>query len=156
SAIESKARANNISSTAFDIATRVSSFCRQLNMNLGHALFKPVHKQFPKLRLLACGGAILEPELARNLMALGWDIAVGYGLTETSPLLTIRMPENRDIESVGKPVPGVQLRLQKTKELSEGGENADGADDNLTEIQAKGANIFAGYHDLPDKTKETF
>lgn len=154
-AIEGKARANNISSTTFDIATRISSFCRQLNLNLGHALFKPVHKQFPKLRLLACGGAILEPELARNLMALGWDIAVGYGLTETSPLLTIRMPENRDIESVGKPVPGVQLRLQKTKELSEG-ENADEADDNLTEIQAKGANVFGGYHDLPDKTNETF
>ncbi|PWU02975.1 MAG: hypothetical protein C5B53_01045 [Candidatus Melainabacteria bacterium] len=159
SAIEAKARANNISGTTFDIATRVSGFFRGLNLNLGHMLFKPVHKQFPKLRLLACGGAILEPELAHNLMALGWDIAVGYGLTETSPLLTIRLPENRDIESVGKPVPGVQLRLQKVEELSEDNANSpdsQASDENLTEVQAKGPNIFSGYHNLPEKTAECF
>ncbi len=68
------------------------------------------------MRLLACGGALLEPDLTNKLITLGWQIAIGYGLTETSPLLTIRMPANPDLKSVGRPIPGVQVRIEKVKE----------------------------------------
>lgn len=168
-AIEAKAKTNNIDSTAFDSASRISSFARQwLGLNLGKFLFGRLHTQFPKLRLLACGGALLEPELARKLMALGWDIAVGYGLTETSPLLSIRMPGNRDLEGVGSPLPGVQIRLKKPEEstetdsklphrkTSENNKEEELAKDNDKEIQAKGPNVFKGYLNLPEKTAECF
>ncbi len=163
SGIESRARDNNISSKAFDLAQFLSqSAYRLFNLNIGRLVFSTVHKQLPSLRLLACGGALLEPELAQNLMALGWQIAVGYGLTETSPLLTVRMPGNRDLESVGKPIPCVELRLAKIEdsEDNEGDgqkENSDSKSiDQQTEIQARGATIFHGYRNLPDKTAESF
>ena len=123
-AIETKARSNNMDSTAFDIANNVSNFFNIcLGLNIGKLLFRTLHKRFPTLRLLSCGGALLEPDLARKLMALGWQTAVGYGLTETAPLLTIRMPGNRDLKSVGKPIPGVEIRIQKVADAPE--ENKD-------------------------------
>ncbi|MFP4348767.1 MAG: AMP-binding protein, partial [Desulfococcaceae bacterium] len=82
------------------------SFCKTVlgrtGKNPGRYLFKPIHSRFgPDLRLLASGGSELKPELARNLQALGWNVAIGYGLTETSPLLTINFPESFRLGSVG-------------------------------------------------------
>jgi long-chain acyl-CoA synthetase len=204
SAIESKYRAHQFSSAVFDISRGLSNFVYlTTRLNAGKQLFAPVHKQFPGLRLIACGGALLDPELARSYRSLGWRIAIGYGLTETSPLLTIRMPDNLDLESVGKAVPGVEIRLEPITEEDEEGEDdeqetkeksksnsmtvdktvsktepeskTDSQEDSKssqkakpdaeskpepqskqTEIQARGANIFSGYRNLPEKTKETF
>ncbi len=125
-AIETKARSNNMDSTAFDIANNVSNMINIcLGLNIGKLLFRKLHKRFPTLRLLSCGGALLEPDLARKLMALGWQTAVGYGLTETAPLLTIRMPGNRDLQSVGKPIPGVEVRIKKVADAPEENNDAD-------------------------------
>lgn len=181
--IEVKARSNNIDNTAFDVANQLSNFMNILGINIGKKLFGKVHKRFPTLRLLACGGALLEPDLAKKLMALGWQVAVGYGLTETAPLLTFRLPGNRDLKGVGKPVDGVQIRIQKVKDFdkhddadgSEGGDTKDKSDNQSKEthktnnkvsdereeneqpeIQAKGKSVFSGYRNLPEKTKETF
>ena len=60
---------------------------------------------------MAAGGAALEPELAWKLEALGWQVAIGYGLTETAPLLTLNPPGKARIGSAGKPIPGVELRI---------------------------------------------
>ncbi len=115
-AIEDKFREHAFTSKLFDCTNSLSkSIYSFTHLNAGKLLFAPVHKQFPNLKLLACGGSLLEPNLASNLRALGWKIAIGYGLTETSPLLTIRMPDNSDIESVGRPIPGVEIRLQKCR-----------------------------------------
>jgi long-chain acyl-CoA synthetase len=194
SAIESKYRAYQLSSTVFDISRGLSNFIYlSTRLNAGRQLFAPVHKQFPTLRLITCGGALLDPELAKSYRAFGWKIAIGYGLTETSPLLTIRMPGNLDLESVGKPVPGVEIRLEPISEKDEEGEEDEEDEEDKaseksrsksksrsedksksksdsdsssnskgesqkqqTEIQARGANIFSGYRNLPDKTEETF
>jgi long-chain acyl-CoA synthetase len=156
SAIESKYRAYQFSSAIFDISRGVSNFIYlSTRLSAGKQLFAPVHKQFPTLRLITCGGALLDPELAKGYRALGWKVAIGYGLTETSPLLTIRMPDNLDLESVGKPVPGVEVRLEPITEVDDEPE-ASKPQPKQTEIQARGANIFSGYRNLPDKTEETF
>ncbi|MHB8165475.1 MAG: AMP-binding protein [Sulfuricella sp.] len=118
----------------------LSLFLNRLGLDAGRALFgRLLHARLaPKLRLLACGGAALEAELAARLRALGWQVAIGYGLTETAPLISINPPRGRP-GSVGRPLPGVEVRI-----------NADG------EIQVRGPNVFKGYRNLPDKTREAF
>lgn len=124
---------------------KVSRFARKrLGLRLGRLLLRGLHKRMgSELRIMASGGAPLEPGLAWTMEALGWKVAIGYGLTETSPILSINPPGAGRFESVGQALPGVELRI-------------DPADAEQGEIQARGPNVFAGYRNLPDKTAEAF
>ena len=116
---------------------------RRLGRYWGRRLFAPIHRRLaPHLRLLACGGAAIAPDLAWRLEGLGWRMAIGYGLTETSPLLTMNLPPSPRLDSVGKPLPGVEIKIDSR--------NGTG------EILAKGPNVFRGYHNLPDETRKVF
>lgn len=156
-ALDKKIHANKFVGSIFDTLLWLSQGAdKYLGLRLGKPLFRPVRKQFgPTLKLFTSGGAPLEPEMAWKFRALGWDIAVGYGLTETAPLLTMRMPGNRDIQSAGKPIPGVEVKIipldNKDEEDSAQKENKDEG-----EVVARGPNIFDGYLNLPEKTKEAF
>lgn len=120
----------------------------------GHTLLGPLRRRMaPDLRIMASGGAPLSPDLGARLAALGWGVAVGYGLTETAPLLTIKMPDDPHFDSVGRAVEGVRLRIDPSalpEERKEGTESGEG------EILARGPNVFAGYHNLPEKTEAAF
>lgn len=119
---------------------------RWLGLRLGQWLFAPLHREFgPHLRVVASGGAALDPDLAWKLEGLGWQIASGYGLTETSPLLTFNPPGGGRIETAGKPLPGVEIRIAEPVPTATHGE-----------ILAKGPNVFAGYRRLPEKTADVF
>lgn len=85
------------------------------------------------------GAAALQPRLSRIFTAAGATIREGYGLTETSPVLTCNRFTHGDyyLGSVGIPLPGVEIKL------SESGE-----------ILAKGNNVMKGYYNNPDATKE--
>ncbi|PIW98784.1 MAG: long-chain fatty acid--CoA ligase, partial [Ignavibacteria bacterium CG_4_8_14_3_um_filter_37_9] len=84
------------------------------------------------------GAAALQPRLSRIFTAAGATIREGYGLTETSPVLTCNRFKHGDyyLGSVGVPLPGVEIKL------SESGE-----------ILAKGDNVMKGYYNKPDETK---
>jgi long-chain acyl-CoA synthetase len=70
-----------------------------------------------RLRVAICGGAALPPDVARLFISLGLPLLQGYGLTEASPVLTVNtLAENRP-DSVGLPLPQVQLRLGPGDEL---------------------------------------
>ena len=85
---------------------------RRFGWRAGRHLFWPLHRQLgPELRLLASGGARLEPEIAWKLEGLGWEVLTGYGLTETSPILTFNPPGRARLDSAGLPVEGVELRI---------------------------------------------
>ena len=102
---------------------------------------------------MASGGAALSPELASRLEALGWQVAIGYGLTETSPLLTLKLPGDAHYDTVGRAVSGVEIRIDPgVMPDSPAEENATGQG----EILARGPNVFGGYHNLPEKTAEVF
>lgn len=88
------------------------------------------------LRVVMSGGAPLSKELAEFFWAIGIFIYQGYGLTETSPVLTSNYPKNR-VGSSGQPIPNVQIRI---------------ADDG--EILAKGPCVMQGYYKLPEATRE--
>lgn len=92
-----------------------------------------------KLKFCLSGGAGLKREVKECFHACGYLIVEGYGLTETSPTLTLNRPDAFRFDSVGKPLPSVQLRLAE-----------DG------EILAKGPNVFGGYHKDPAATAEAF
>jgi long-chain acyl-CoA synthetase len=85
---------------------------RGLGLRLGKGLFGQLHNKIGgDLRIVASGGSMLDPKTAWELEAMGWQVAMGYGLTETSPLLTLNPPGKARIGSVGRPVDGVDLRI---------------------------------------------
>jgi long-chain acyl-CoA synthetase len=89
-----------------------------------------------KLRMVFSGGAPLSKELAEFFWSIGIPIYQGYGLTETSPILTSNYPQNRSGSS-GRPIPNVLIRIAE-----------DG------EILAKGPCVMQGYYKGPDATRE--
>lgn len=123
---------------------------RRFHVPLGCLLMRPARRRVaPDLRLLVSGGAALSEDLAWRLDSFGWTVATGYGLTETSPMLTILPPGDRHFASAGKAVDGVELRIAPEDDRNSGDEEGG-------EILARGPNIFHGYRDLPDKTEEAF
>ncbi|MCQ2116462.1 MAG: AMP-binding protein, partial [Bacteroidales bacterium] len=91
------------------------------------------------------GGAKLDSEVENFLLKAGFPYAIGYGLTETSPLLAYSMKRWRKVGSLGYPVYNVQLRLDDINpETGEG------------EIVAKGPNVMLGYYKDPKRTKSVF
>ncbi len=135
---------------------------RRLGLRAGELLLRPIRNRFgPNLRVLASGGAALDPELAWKLESLGWRVAVGYGLTETSPLLTLNPPDGEKLGSVGRPIPGVEVRIDPSAVPDE--EGSDGQEEERRtgdgeegEILARGPGVFAGYRNMPEKTAEAF
>ena len=89
-----------------------------------------------RLRLISSGGAPLSKELAEFFWAVGIPIYQGYGLTETSPIVSSNYPENR-MGSSGKPIPNIQVRAAE-----------DG------EILVKGPCVMQGYYKNPEATRE--
>jgi long-chain acyl-CoA synthetase len=92
-----------------------------------------------RLRFCLSGGAGLKVEIKEQLHACGMLIIEGYGLTETSPTLTLNRPDSFRFDSVGKPLPSLELRL-----------DSDG------EILARGPNVFSGYYKDPAATAAAF
>jgi len=131
---------------------------RLTGLDAGRLPLRPLRQRFgPRLRVLASGGAALDPDLAARLEGLGWRVAVGYGLTETAPLLTLNPPDGRKLGSVGRPIPGVEIRVDPSAvpEESEGGVRI-GAPRGEGEILARGPNVFSGYRDRPEETSKVF
>jgi long-chain acyl-CoA synthetase len=92
-----------------------------------------------RLRFMVSGGAPLDEHVAQFFNAAGLLILEGYGLSETSPVLTVNRPHAYRFGSVGKPLNGVQLRIA-----------VDG------EILVKGPNVTQGYHQKPSETAKLF
>jgi long-chain acyl-CoA synthetase len=92
-----------------------------------------------RLRFCLSGGAGLKVEIKELLKDCGLLVIEGYGLTETSPTLTLNRPDAYRFDTVGKPLPSVELRL-----------------DDDGEILARGPNVFGGYFQDPEATRAAF
>ena len=92
-----------------------------------------------RLRFCLSGGAGLKVEIKQQLHAAGLLIIEGYGLTETSPTLTLNRPDAFRFDTVGKVLPSIEVKLAE-----------DG------EILARGPSVFSGYHKDPSATAQAF
>ncbi|MES2677667.1 MAG: long-chain fatty acid--CoA ligase [Pseudomonadota bacterium] len=89
------------------------------------------------LRMIICGGAPLSLEVEKFFCGIGINLYVGYGTTESSPVIAVNYENNQKIGTVGKAFPDVQTKIDQTGELL-----------------AQGANIMRGYHKNLEKTQE--
>ncbi|MCI8610048.1 MAG: AMP-binding protein [Firmicutes bacterium] len=114
----------------------------KIGIHARRKVFKQIIDQLGgKLRLIICGAAALTPEVAKGMNDFGILTIQGYGLTETSPVLSAESHEFMKAGSVGKPMPRVKLIIS-------------GADEEgIGEIVAYGPNVMLGYLDQPEETK---
>ena len=121
---------------AFDLLRKGNRELRDsgLGWNLGKLLFWPVHRKLgPRLRFLVSGGSALDPKIQDAFRGLGLDLYQGYGLTEAAPVLAVGKPGDAPDGSVGKPLPGVEIKIADP--------NASG----VGEVLARGPNVMMGY-----------
>ena len=132
-----------VASWIFDAALELNrALGKSLGVDAGKLLFGPVHSQLgSNLRFLVSGAAALPARTHRLFAGLGLHLAEGYGLTEAAPVLTVAegTPGARS-GHVGKPIPGVEIRIDQA--------DASG----VGEILARGPNVMQGYIDDPEAT----
>ena len=115
------------------------------DVGAGKLLFFPVHRKLGgRMRLLISGGSALPPDTLKAFRGLGFNLYEGYGMTESSPVLTVMRPGDKPVPgSVGRALPGIDVRIDQP--------DASG----IGEIVAKGPNVMLGYFENPEATAET-
>ncbi|HZU83938.1 MAG TPA: long-chain fatty acid--CoA ligase [Polyangiaceae bacterium] len=104
-------------------------------------IFSKVRERFGgRLKYAISGSAALGREVGEFIDALGLTVYEGYGLTETSPIVSANYPGNRRLGSVGKAIPGVRVHIDRAV-----GDGVDG------EIVIYGPNVMQGYHNRPEE-----
>lgn len=98
-----------------------------------------------ELRFFGIGGAALSSETERFLMEAEFPYAIGYGLTETAPLVAGTIPFKCKLKAIGPVFPDMQIRIDQPDSVSGEGE-----------VQVKGGNVMLGYYKAPEMTNEVF
>jgi long-chain acyl-CoA synthetase len=116
----------------------------RLKRKWGRSLFGSLRARagLSSVRMFVSGGAALPPKIAEFFNLVGFDFLQGYGLTETSPVLSVNRPHDIQFGSVGPPLPNVQIRIDSMDRQGVG------------EIVVRGDNVSPGYRDNPEKTAE--
>ncbi|MBD3168386.1 MAG: AMP-binding protein [candidate division Zixibacteria bacterium] len=143
-AIDKKPRSTRI---IFGTSLGAVNFLKKaFGYNAGGAVFKSLREKagLSSLRLFVSGGAPLPPEIGDGFESLGIKFLQGYGLTETSPVLTLNPIDRPRHNSIGRTIPGAMLKL-------------DNPDYNgVGELLAKGPMIMKGYYKNEKATREVF
>lgn len=129
--IMDKLKKNKVAYRLFKIAQRLKS------RKFSKAVFGTIHKKFGgAVKYMVCGGAPLDGEVARDYKTLGFEMLEGYGMTESSPMISFTRPGKWKIGAAGQLMPGVDVEIR------------DG------EITARGDNVMKGYYNRPEETNE--
>lgn len=128
-------QSNVVKRAVFKLLLAANFRLRRIGINLGRVFFARVHDVMGRdMRLFVTGGSKFDPLVGRDLYSLGFTILQAYGLTETSAAATINTPDEAHIDTVGRALPGMEIKI------------VDG------EIAVRGPNVMQGYHNRPDAT----
>lgn len=125
----------------------ISGFIKKTTgINPGKSLFGSILEKasLRSIRICISGGGPLAPVVFRQYNQLGIDFVQGYGLTETSPILTLNPKDHYKETSVGKVIPQAEMRILDPDERGVG------------EIIVKGPMVMQGYYEMPEETAEVF
>ncbi len=123
---------------------KVSKLARKINVDLRKKLFGSILDNFGgRMRLAISGGAASKPEILKGLQDLGFFVIQGYGLTEASPIAFVNHVDEYKNNSIGKPLPGLEAKI----------ENAD--KDGTGEIWIRGPIVMNGYFENEEATNAT-
>lgn len=130
----------------FKKGMKISNFLRKyLHIDIRKKVFKEIHELLGgKVRLFINGAAALDPDVEKGFNDIGINMAQGYGLTETSPVLAAGngFPKYSRIGSVGRALPNVKLKIE------------DPDEDGIGEVIAKGESVMLEYYGNEEATKE--
>lgn len=118
----------------FDFLLR---FSKRLPLNVRRRIFPQISQKLGGLKFFIVGGSVLETSLEEFWRGVGIPILQGYGLTESTGVIACNLPSAMKSGTLGKPLPGIEVRLAADKE-----------------ILVKGQNVFQGYYQDPIKTAE--
>ena len=136
------ARGGALKRAVFRTLLTISFALRRAGLNIGPRVFGRVHAVMGKqMRLFITGGSKFDPAVGRDLYALGFTILQAYGLTETTGAATINSPDEAYIDTVGRVLPGHELKTFAPED-----EGLDG------EIAIKGPIVMQGYFNRPEAT----
>ena len=124
---------------------KLSSFLMKFNIDIRRKLFSSIHSQLGgNLNLIIVGAAALHPDLTKFFNGIGITTVQGYGLSETSPVVSAEKIGHMSPGSVGIPMKNVEIKI-------------DNPDENgIGEILVKGPNVMLGYYNEPSLTEEVF
>lgn len=124
------------------IATRISNFLLKFGIDIRRKLFKDIINNLGGLRMAISGAAAIDKTVVENFTNFGIKTVQGYGLTETSPVITAENDESIRYGSVGFPMINVEVKIHEPNE------------NGIGEIITKGPNVMLGYYENEEATKE--
>ena len=124
----------------------ISNILSKVGIDVKKRLFHEIHANLGgQIKLMVAGGAALNPEVEKGFNELGFNVAQGYGLTETSPVVAAEYDKKKKIGSIGRAIPGVEVKLDDI-------DSATG----VGELLVKGDSVMLGYYENEEANKETF
>ena len=123
-------------------ARKLGNFFLKFGIDIRRKLFKEVIDNLGGLRVIVCGAAALDKEVSKGLNEMGIETVQGYGLTETSPVITVENDKNIRYGSSGYPLLDVEVEIENPDEKGIG------------EIKTKGPHVMLGYYKMEEETKE--
>ncbi|MGN0659808.1 MAG: AMP-dependent synthetase/ligase [Emergencia sp.] len=136
---ESRGEAEKLRS-AIDLSRKMKLYN---NQKLMKKLFKAIHQNFGNnISLFIAGGAAADPKVIEDFEAMGFPMMQGYGMSECAPIIAVNQDRYSKAASVGKPMPGTQVKIMNPDE------------DGVGEIVCKSDSVMLGYYENPEATAE--
>ena len=124
---------------------KITNILEKIHINVKERIFKEIHDAVGgNVRLIVSGAAAMDSSLIKSFNEFGFKIYQGYGLTETSPVISVENDRNIKPGSVGKKLPSLEVKIYNPDEQGIG------------EILVKGPSVMIGYYQNNEATQESF
>lgn len=124
---------------------KIANVLQMVGIDIKKKLFKEIHENLGgALRIVVAGGAAFDSKVQKGFNDLGLNVVQGYGLTETSPVVSAEFTKKKKIGSIGKKMPSVEIKLDEIDEEGVG------------ELLVKGDSVMLGYYNNEEANQESF